>query len=109
MNPVERVMRVMTHLNIGASLGIAAWMVWASVQVASGAWPIRPLVPPLNSVATSADRHHSSHHASHHAGRTERPCCLVPLRASNVPETATAARPSSLSLVAQATAAEQLQ
>lgn len=36
MNLIERVMRVMTHLNIGASLGLAAWVLWSGWQVVAG-------------------------------------------------------------------------
>ena len=35
-SPVMRLMRLMTHLNIGAMLGMAAWLVWSGWQVASG-------------------------------------------------------------------------
>ena len=31
MQKIERVMRAMTHLNIGATLGLAAWIVCASL------------------------------------------------------------------------------
>lgn len=36
MNFIERVMRVMTHINIGATLGLAAWVLWSGWQVATG-------------------------------------------------------------------------
>lgn len=36
MNFVERVMRVMTHINIGAALGLAAWVLWSGWQVVTG-------------------------------------------------------------------------
>lgn len=36
MNFLERVMRVMTHLNIGAALGLAAWVAWSGWQVVTG-------------------------------------------------------------------------
>lgn len=36
MNFVERVVRVMTHINIGAALGLAAWVLWSGWQVATG-------------------------------------------------------------------------
>jgi len=29
---MERVLRVLTHANIGAALGIAAWVLWSSCQ-----------------------------------------------------------------------------
>lgn len=36
MDPLERVMRVMTHVNIGAALGMAAWLAWSGVQLVTG-------------------------------------------------------------------------
>lgn len=33
MEPNERVMRVMTHVNIGAALAVSAWVVWSGLQV----------------------------------------------------------------------------
>lgn len=33
MNLIERVMRVMTHINIWAALGLAAWVMWSGWQV----------------------------------------------------------------------------
>lgn len=40
MSFTHRVMRVMTHVNIGATLGLIAWLAWASLEVASGARPM---------------------------------------------------------------------
>ena len=36
MNFIERVMRVMTHINMGAALGLAAWVLWSGWQVVTG-------------------------------------------------------------------------
>lgn len=36
MNFIERVMRAMTHINIGAALGLAAWVLWSGWQVVTG-------------------------------------------------------------------------
>jgi hypothetical protein len=36
VNFIERVMRVMTHINIGAALGLAAWVLWSGWQVVTG-------------------------------------------------------------------------
>jgi hypothetical protein len=33
---IERVMRVMTHINIGAALGLVAWVLWSGWQVVAG-------------------------------------------------------------------------
>lgn len=40
MNLVERVMRVMTHINIGSALGLAAWVLWPGSWASTG--PITP-------------------------------------------------------------------
>lgn len=64
MSFIQRVMRVVTHVNIGATLGLVAWLAWASLQVASGAQPI-PRHPPVNRVPTG----HQPVNLS---------CCLVP-------------------------------
>ena len=36
MDFIERVMRVMTHINIGAALGLAAWVLVSGWQVVTG-------------------------------------------------------------------------
>lgn len=36
MNFIERVMRVMTHINIGAAMGLATWVLWSGWQVVTG-------------------------------------------------------------------------
>jgi hypothetical protein len=33
VNLIECVMRVMTHLNIGATLGMAGWIVWSGLSL----------------------------------------------------------------------------
>lgn len=38
MNFIERVMRIMTHVNIGIALGLAAWVMWSGWQVVTGQW-----------------------------------------------------------------------
>lgn len=40
MNSIERLLRLMTHLNIGAMLGMAAWVVWSGALIVGG--DIRP-------------------------------------------------------------------
>jgi hypothetical protein len=37
VNLIECVMRAMTHLNIGATLGMAAWLVWSGLSVVAPA------------------------------------------------------------------------
>jgi hypothetical protein len=36
MSFIERVMRVMTHINIGAALGLVTWVLWSGWQVVTG-------------------------------------------------------------------------
>lgn len=36
MNFIERVMRLMTHVNIGTALGLVAWVLWSGWQVVTG-------------------------------------------------------------------------
>lgn len=44
--PVIRLMRLMTHLNIGAMLGMAVWLIWSGWQVTTGQVVIhRPDLP----------------------------------------------------------------
>lgn len=40
MRTIERVMRVMTHVNIGATLGMATCVAWSDLQVVSGDWKV---------------------------------------------------------------------
>ncbi|HTP72482.1 MAG TPA: hypothetical protein VML58_09710 [Burkholderiaceae bacterium] len=35
MKDVQRVMRVMTHVNLGATLGLVAWLLWSGYAIAS--------------------------------------------------------------------------
>lgn len=35
-DPVVRLMRLMTHLNVGAALGISAWLLWSGWQLVTG-------------------------------------------------------------------------
>jgi hypothetical protein len=36
VNFIDRVMRVVTHINVGAALGLAAWVLWSGWQVVTG-------------------------------------------------------------------------
>lgn len=54
MNPIERVMRVMTHVNIGTALGMVAWILWSGYQVASGAWQVPQVRPAPPTSPTAA-------------------------------------------------------
>ncbi len=64
MSFIQRVMRVMTHVNIGATLGLVAWLAWASLEVASGARPI-PRHPPVDRSPAGSRP-------------VSLPCCFVP-------------------------------
>jgi hypothetical protein len=39
VKPLERVMRLMTHLNIAATLATAAWVLWSGSQIVAGTGP----------------------------------------------------------------------
>ena len=42
MNTIERVMRVMTHVNIGCALGMVAWVASSGMLVVGGNWKVPP-------------------------------------------------------------------
>lgn len=67
MKTLERVMRVMTHVNIGCALGMVAWIAWSGVQVVSGRYP-KPA--PVSRSAVTAPAQHRLTAAP--------PCCLAP-------------------------------
>ena len=41
MNPIERIVRLMTHFNIAATIATAAWVLWTGMQIVAGTspWP----------------------------------------------------------------------
>ncbi len=68
MTAIERVMRVMTHVNVGATMGMVAWIAWSGHQVVSGDWkvaPHRPTTTPALALPVLQ-------------GPALPPCCLVP-------------------------------
>lgn len=67
MQPIERVMRIMTHVNIGTALGMVAWILWSGHQVATGAWQVPHVQPPAHTPAPSA-----------RGGSVDRGCCFAP-------------------------------
>lgn len=67
MGTIERVMWVMTHVNIGATLGMAAWVLWSGGQVESGPWKIPHVDASTTQTPAPAWRQ-----------PVERPCCFVP-------------------------------
>jgi hypothetical protein len=66
---IERVMRVMTHINIGAALGLVAWVLWSGWQVVTGQ------IAPVHRVAEVMAQISVAH-----AGEPQ-PLQLVPLQA----------------------------
>lgn len=70
MNFFERVMRVMTHINIGASLGIAAWVMWSGWLLVTGQISPAYRVAEVKALMSTA-----------HAGQS-RAMQLVPVQAS---------------------------
>lgn len=54
---LERVFRTLTHINIGAAMGMVLWILWSGLQVASGAWevspPQRPTLPQMQTHPTA--------------------------------------------------------
>ncbi len=64
MNLIQRVVRVMTHVNIGATLGLVAWLAWASLEVVGGARPI-PRHPSVDRIPAGSQA-------------VSLPCCFVP-------------------------------
>jgi len=69
LNFIERVMRVMTHINIGAALGLAAWVLWSGWQVVTGQIAPAYRVAEVKALMSLA-----------HAGETA-PMHLVPVQA----------------------------
>lgn len=54
MRKIERVMSVMTHVAIGAALGMVGWLAWAGVQVVSGEWKIPRAAPVVRQASAAA-------------------------------------------------------
>jgi hypothetical protein len=69
MTLIERVMRVMTHINIGSALALFAWVVWSGWQLASG---------PVASDRTKAE---ASSRLSPPRADPATPMRLIPMRA----------------------------
>jgi hypothetical protein len=69
LNFIECVMRVMTHINIGAALGLAAWVLWSGWQVITG-----QIAPGYRAAEVRALMHTA------HAGQPA-PLHLVPVQA----------------------------
>ena len=76
MKIIERVMRVMTHVNIGATLGMAAWILWSGVEIVALPSAASPAARP------PAAHSHGEHSPSPHTPAGARPaasdhCCLA--------------------------------
>lgn len=67
MNTTYRVMRVMTHVNMGAALGMAAWVAWSGLQVAAGQWKVRGYQVPAHAAERALE-----------AQSVSPPCCFIP-------------------------------
>jgi hypothetical protein len=75
MKTLERVMQVMTHVNIGCALGMVAWVVWSGFQIMGG----HSTPPQYRPSATAAVTH--QHHPAHNPGPArsipaQPACCL---------------------------------
>jgi hypothetical protein len=69
MKTLERVMQVMTHVNIGCALGMVAWVAWSGMQIVGGHYA-QPQLRQLRPGSAAAP--------SHHQGLTPLPaCCLA--------------------------------
>ncbi len=55
MRTIERMMRVMTHLNIGTALGMVLWVGWSGLQIVNGNVPAQRIERP-DATATPAPR-----------------------------------------------------
>lgn len=71
MKTIERVMRVMTHVNIGCAIGMVAWTAWSGVQVVQGRYP-KP-APLATGAASPAAEQHLTHAPACCAERATRP------------------------------------
>lgn len=82
-DPVVRLLRLMTHFNIGATLATAAWVLWSGAQIVTG--QIAPAYRPdevrrlaqLRSAANANANAQAPRHAQAH--ETEPPMRLVPV------------------------------
>ena len=73
MRTIERVMQVMTHVNIGATLGMVAWILWSGQQAAS---VDREVTRPVTQWPAQERTEET---------RSERlPCCFVPAEESDM-------------------------
>ena len=70
MKTIERVMRAMTHLNIGATLAMGAWILWSGHEVVVGDWP-----KPVHSTPSES---RDSNQRPSALPPDEPPCCGAP-------------------------------
>jgi hypothetical protein len=76
LNTLERVMRVMTHVNIGATLGTGVWILWSGLMIVGA--PLQAMdAPPAAARPNGASavpsscatcRPSESHPGHHHEG-----------------------------------------
>lgn len=81
----------MTHVNIGATLGMAAWVLWSGHLVVSGQWRI----PQGHTAATQTQ-------APAWRQPVELPCCFVPAGERPVDPRAQQVQSRSVELLARA-------
>jgi hypothetical protein len=68
VDPLHRWIRWMTHLNIGAALGMVAWVAWSGWQVMTGQIGNPPQRPP-SAALLSAHAPHRAHGPNTPAGQ----------------------------------------
>lgn len=84
MQTIDRVMRIMTQVNIGAALGMTAWLSWSGYQVVSGQWEVqRPAPATPQRPAGGAAR------------PVKQPCCFRPAAPERTPAPIEALTPPS--------------
>lgn len=82
MKTIERVMRVMTHINIGATLGTGAWILVSGLQVVGSEFP-------------APTQHHAPATTSPHRHDPAQPvCCTVPAESLAPPSVRVEAPPA---------------
>ncbi len=62
-DPTHRLMRWMTHLNIGAALGMVAWVAWSGWLVMTGQIGTPPQRPAMPSLGAAQSKHSTPHSA----------------------------------------------
>lgn len=77
-DPVMRLLRLMTHFNIGLALGLVVWLAWASWQAVSGPWPAADQAASLHTRAPGSAPLQSQRMQLVPVGDTTQPVCPPP-------------------------------